>query len=83
MDKLDVQKRIIQNKNGLPLPLESFEWDAEKMILTSSEPGLHIDFKGLTFDSVEYVTFRLSEEVQFIELDDGVEARLEAVELDN
>ena len=61
MTKQEIQSRV--SKNGQPLPLDKFSWDAETKTFSSSESGLVLDFKGIngcTFDTASGCTFDTS-----------------------
>jgi hypothetical protein len=60
MNKLEVQKRVT-GKNGLPLPLESFEWDEKTRVFSSNEMNLVLSFEG----EID-ITFKTSHCCQFI-----------------
>ena len=59
MNKLEVQKRFLQN--GKPLDLEKFEWDEKTNTFSSKENYLVIDFNEIddcTFDTGSGCTFK-------------------------
>ena len=66
MTKQEVQKRVLQN--GEMLPLDKFEWDEKTNTFSSNEDSLVLDFKdidGCTFKTGSNCTFDTSSDCTF------------------
>jgi len=85
MNKLEVQKRVLQN--GKPLDLEKFEWDEEAKVFSSAKNYLVIDFGNIndcTFATGHSCTFETGSDCvvvrrdiyQVIELKEGKRIKL-------
>ena len=58
MNKKQVQQRVLQNGN--PLPLDKFEWDEKTNTFSSNEDNLVLDFQG-----IDYCTFKTGSDCTF------------------
>ena len=66
MNKKQVQQRVLQNGN--PLPLDKFEWDEKTNTFSSNEDNLVLDFQGInncTFKTRSYCTFDTGSDCTF------------------
>ncbi|NMA31864.1 MAG: hypothetical protein GX941_08700 [Candidatus Methanofastidiosa archaeon] len=58
MNKKQVQQRVLQDGN--PLPLDKFEWDEKTNTFSSNEDNLVLDFQG-----IDYCTFKTGSDCTF------------------
>ena len=66
MNKKQVQQRVLQNGN--PLPLDKFEWDEKTNTFSSNEDNLVLDFQGInncTFKTGSHCTFNTESNCTF------------------
>ena len=66
MNKQQIQQRVLQN--GEPLPLDKFEWDENTKTFSTEKGNLVLDFKGIsnvTFKTGSSCTFKTDSSCTF------------------